>query len=147
MTLKLVLDENIIVLSSKMENDHGDDDPTCTILLGKIFEKKDTIFVNQELQEKYVTKLNSLDKFAPAAVYTRKMLLNLGAAGLLRFESFCPDIFDENLLPSDDVFIVRLVVRISGSLVSTDDRLEIKMNDAKVFENYKIEFLNPSIVY
>ena len=147
MTLKLVLDENIIVLSSKMENDQGESDPTCSILLGNIFERNDMIFVNEELQEKYKTKLVSLNTFAPAAAYTRKMLLHLLGAGLLRFEPFCPDIHDENLLPSDDVFIVRLVVRISGSLVSTDDRLQVKMNDANIFTNYTVEFTNPENVY
>lgn len=147
MILKLVLDENIIELSAKVKNDQGEDDPTCSILITTIYKNNDLLNCNDELYQKYSRKLKELEKRIPSSVYTRKMLLNLLAKGLIKFENFCPAINKENLLPSDDVFIIRLVVRTKSTLVSTDTPLKEKMEEAKIMSTYGISYQRPEEVY
>ena len=148
MTLYLVLDENIIVLSAKVQNDQGNDDNTCTQLISDILKNEDNIRCTVKLFEKYTKKLKDLEVTVHSTAYTVKLLNLLRAAGLINFWNNNPiELLGENMLPPDDVYLVRLVANSKTDLVSTDLRLKSKMGGAKIFENYKIKFLLPNEVY
>lgn len=146
MTL-LVLDENIITLAAKVRDDQDNEDPTCSILLGNIYNKKDILKCSDELYQNYLDILAVLERTIPSSVYTRKMLKYLMAANQIQFEQYIPTLSEENQLPPDDVYIVRLVVRTKSNLVSTDGRLRTSMENANIMSRYNIRFMRPNEVY
>lgn len=147
MTLFLVLDENIIILAAKVKDDQDNEDPTCSILLGDIYKKKDILKCSDELYLNYLEILKDLERTIPSSVYTRKMLMNLMFANKIEFESYIPILSEENQLPPDDIYIVRLVVRTKSNLVSTDNRLKLSMENANVISKYNVRFMKPNEVY
>jgi len=148
MTSYFVLDENIIIFSAKVEDEHGSNDDTCSRLISDILHNKDVIRVNVELFENYLDALKSLESTVPSSAYTVKLLNLLRGANSVHFwTADLPTLPNQELLPSDDVYIVQLAVGSTTDLVSTDSPLEGKMKDAQIFENFKIEFLRPHEVY
>jgi hypothetical protein len=147
MTLFLVLDENIIMLAAKVKDDSDNDDPTCSILLGDIYKKKDILKCSDELYNNYLRILKELERTIPSSVYTRKMLMNLIASDQIEFEPYIPVLSEENQLPPDDIYIVRLVVRTRSNLVSTDNGLRNSMESANIMSKYDVSFMKPHEVY
>jgi len=148
MTSYFVLDENIVICSAKVEDDQGNDDDTCSRLISDILHHKDVIRVNVELFENYVKALKSLESTVPSTAYTVKLLSLLrGSDSIHYWTSDLPELPNQELLPSDDVYIVKLAVGSNTDLISTDSPLEEKMKDAKIFENFNIVFLRPNEVY
>ncbi len=148
MTMYLILDENIIFLSAKVEDDQGNPDNTCTELINNILGKNDVIRVNVELFENYTRVLKSLEARVHSTAYTVKLLNLLRGAGLIDYwTSELNKVKNEEQLPGDDVYLVRLAACSKTDLVSTDSPLGEAMNDAEILKNYKIRFLVPQKVY
>ena len=148
MTIYLVLDENVLVLSAKVKNDQGQDDNTCTQLISDILKNGDVIRCNDELFENYTKSLKEIERSVPSTAYTVKLIILLRAAGLISYWNNVPTgLIDENKLPSDDVYVVRLAANSKTDLVSTYQPLKSKMSKAKIFKNYNIKFLFPNEVY
>ena len=147
MTLYLVLDENIIVLAAKVQDDKGNLDPTCALLIGEISKKGDIIKCNDELYQKYCKKLKKLLPRFPSSAYTTKLLIYLHSAGKIQFHNHLPKLRGEGSIPHDDVYIIRLVVYTKSTLVSTDRRLEKKLIESKIMSKHGIRFQQPSQVY
>lgn len=148
MTIYLILDENVIILSAKAENDNGQDDIACTQLLMKILENRDCIRCNNELLGNYFEQLEQIKRTNPSTAYTVKLLNLLRTSGLISiWTGATSPVINESKLPTDDIYIVRLATNSHTNLVSTDLRLETKMNEADVMNNYDIKFLKPTEVY
>lgn len=148
MTIYLVLDENIIILSAKVKDERGDPDNTCTELISDILSNQDVIRVNVELFENYTNVLKSLESRIHSTAYTVKLLNLLRGAGLIHFwTSDLPELENEEQLPVDDIYIVRLAAGSRTDLVSTDSPLGKAMSDAKILTKYRIRFLEPQKVY
>lgn len=148
MTTYLILDENIIILSAKVEDEQGNPDNTCTELISDILSNQDIIRVNVELFENYTNVLKSLESRIHSTSYTVKLLNLLRGAGSIHFwTSDLYELENEEQLPDDDIYLVRLAAGSRTDLVSTDSPLGKAMSDAKILTKYRIRFLEPQQVY
>ena len=60
MTQRFILDENIVILAQKGENDRGERDVTCLRLFGEIIRICHTIVLDSNLWRAYVVQLDEL---------------------------------------------------------------------------------------
>ena len=148
MTLYFILDENIIVLSAKVEDVNGNIDNTCTGLLSEILKKNDAIRVNEKLFENYLNKLKALENSVHSSDYTVKLLNLLRASGLIDFWTRdATPINNENEIDPDDVYIIRLAANSNTDLVSADLRLKSQLEISDILHRGGFRFLEPDEVY
>ena len=143
MTPRFILDENVIILAQKLENDRGEKDRTCYDLLNQIINP---IVVDSILWRKYMYQLGRLSQSAIIPPYLTKVLGEFLSAGKLEFRRDAPQFAEETDIPpgsQDDVEIVRLAVATRAILVTTDQPLINDLATARIPEIYKLQVVLP----
>lgn len=148
MTRPFVLDENVIILAQKQENDRGDSDLDCLVLLNRIIEICHPIVLDSTLWGRYQSQLNKLpmaDIVLPhlLATLTRPSL----PAGKLALQDNAPAFPEETAIQQHgqgDVEIVRLAVATSAILVTTDQPLLSDLETAGIRERYNLQVVSPA---
>ncbi len=120
------LDENVWVCACTGENEHGQIDNSSFRLLELIALNEHKLVFSQELWRKCLSKLSSQrHQNAPLSARTFGLLnqisRNPGTFSLTPFPDDPP--YNEELVPLDDRYVVRLAVTTQSILVTTDDRL------------------------
>ena len=67
MTKRFILDENVVILAQKGENEHGDLDETCMVLIQQIIKICHTLVLDWELWETYSKQLSKPGHAHPTA--------------------------------------------------------------------------------
>lgn len=149
MTQRFILDENILILAQKEENDVGERDTTCRQLLDDIIEICHTIVFDPVLWDKHFQQLRSLPPHQPCGPRSvlRLLLLATQVDGKIANtrENAVP-FPEENQIPQgsqDDVLMVRLALETGATLVTTDKPLREHLESSGVRLAYNLEVLSP----
>ena len=143
MTLRFILDENVIILAQKLENDRGEKDRTCYDLLDQIIKICHPIVVDLILWRKYMRQLGGFQATPHLAGVLNGPTL---PAGKLAFQRDAPQFDEETAIPQgsqDDVEIVRLAVATGAILVTTDQPLINDLETARIREIYNLQVVSP----
>ena len=147
MTEHYILDENIIELAAKGENDGGQSDFSCLTLMLEILKECHITHCSIELLEKYWKKLKVLERSSiRSASIVAKLIKHMINQGKIRVEHNPPKLKNEEKLPPDDVFLVRLASLTNSTIISTDFPLKSKVEGRNLLKKYKIKILHPSKV-
>ena len=149
MTQPFILDENVVILAQKGENDRGETDLTCLVLLTNIVRICHTLVLDNALWRKYESQLSTLTPTQPQI--GGRVLSTVANAfrtdGKVDFRSSdAPPFPEEETIPSgsqDDVPLVRLAVETRATLVTTDAPLKADLNSCGVAEAYSLQLLSP----
>ena len=148
MTQRFILDENVVILAQKGENDRGDKDLTCLNLLTRIIRICHTIVVDTALRERYLRQLNRLRRVE--ADTDPRVLSELANAfqmvGKIDFRSNAPPFPEEDAIPAgskDDTEIVRLAVETGAMLVTTDNPLRDDLGSSSIIKTYCLHLPSP----
>lgn len=147
MTLRFILDENVIILAHKQEDDHGVPDRTCRDLLERIIDICHPLILSPWLQDKYWEQLGNL----PAtSLDSPHVLATLGSvwrrADKVDNQPNAPAFPEETAIPQgsqDDVAIVRLAVATRAILVTTDQPLREDLAATGIAEKYNLQVHSP----
>lgn len=149
MTQRYILDENIVILAQKQENDSEERDSTCRQLLNDIIEICHTIVFDPLLWDKHYEQLRSLSSYQPHGPRSVLRLLQLATQVDKKIEMSsynAPSFPEEAAIPQgsqDDVPIVRLAVETGATLVTTDRPLLADLNSCGVQEKYGLQVMSP----
>ena len=151
MTQRFVLDENILILAEKGENDRGESDPTCLDIYTQIITICHTLVVDPALWGKYQSQLSPSGNIGFREGYRILAVLDSASRvpGKLEFRPGASAFPEEESIPQgsqDDVPIVRLVVETGSALVTTDEALREGLNSCGVQERYNLQLLAPDQV-
>lgn len=137
-----MLDENIIILAAKMENEKGEPDVTCLRLLLDIIQKCHTMVCSGNLLERYLRVISNLaGKHQSSVPKLLQMAIIIKAK--VQLINYLPKLSNENQIPPDDVEIVRLANHANATLVTIDSRLKEAMKRLP----YTIRVLTPNEAY
>ncbi len=120
------LDENVWVCACTGENEDGETDDSSFRLLEHVALNKHKLVFSQELWEKCQSKLSALgNQGAPLSARTFGLLNQIARNPETFF--FVTELddppYDEERVPLDDRYVVRLAVTTQSILVTTDNRL------------------------
>ena len=147
MTEHYILDENIIELAAKGENDRGQSDFSCLTLMLEILKECHITHCSVELLQKYRGKLKVLERSTIRSASTvAKLIIHMTNQGKIHVDPDPPKLKNEENLPSDDVFLVRLASHTKSTIISTDFPLKSKVKGRNLLQKYKIKILHPSEV-
>lgn len=149
MTERFILDENIVILAQKFENERGEIDPTSRQLIDNIIRICHTIVYDPLLWEKHFEQLKALPSDQPFG--PRSLLRQLIAAqqtdGKIEILSTnAAEFLEERDIPQgsqDDVPMVRLAVETGVTLITTDTPLREDLSSSGVQEKYNLRVLSP----
>jgi len=152
MTQRFILDENIVILAQRRENDRGEPDFTCLDLFNRIIEICHTIVLDLNLWNKYHSQLNQPRHQEPQVglrlLRPFRNAVRMAGKVEIRLNNAVP-FPEEAVIPhgsQDDVPIVRLAVETRAPLVTTDARLRQNLNLCSVQERYNLQVLYPEEV-
>ncbi len=149
MTQRYILDENVVILAQKRENDHEEPDDTCLTLFNQIIEICHTIVFDPILWDKCYDQLRWLPPDQP---HGPRSLLRLFYQALQRDGKIensrrdAPGFPEEGDIPpgsQNHVSLVRLAVESGATLVTTDNPLIEDLNSCGVQEKYGLQVLLP----
>lgn len=147
MTQRFILDENIVILAQKVENEREEPDPTCRELINQIIGICYPIVFDIPLWDKYYRQLTQLRDYDPhgARSVLRLMYLATAVAGKLQRQDVgeFPEEADIPQGSQDDVPVVRLAVHTGATLVTTDEGLRADLHSSGVQEKYSLQVLSP----
>ena len=152
MIQRFVLDENVVILAQKVENQRNERDSSCRDLFDRIIEICHTLVVDPSLWDKYYRQLTSLrrhDPHGPRSILRILYLATQREGKLQTLRGNAPPFTEEESIPQgsqDDVPIVRLVVETGATLVTTDEALRDDLNSCGVQERYDLQLLAPDQV-
>ena len=96
-----------------------------------------------KLSKKYLDKLNNLGKTRPYIHWIRMLLGELLIKKKMRLVDYLPTLEGENIVPKNDLFIVRLTVKTRSHLVTTDSRLKSALESEKFLYKDNISTSHP----
>lgn len=147
MTRPFVLDENVIILAQKQENDRGDFDITCLRLLNRIIDSCHPIVLDYNLWGRYQHQLNILMPTELAQPIILAMLNSPALpTGKLDWQDNAPPFSEEAAIQQHgpgDVEIVRLAVAAGAILVTTDQPLLTDLETTGIRERYNLQVVFP----
>ena len=148
MTQRFILDENVLILAERGENEQGERDSACLNLFTSIITICHTLVIDYTLWGKYQSQLSSTSIIGNRT--GSQVLAVLGSvnhvSGKLVFGPNAPAFPEEQTIPQgsqDDVPLVRLAVASGATLVTTDRPLIDDLNSSGVQEAYDLEVLLP----
>ena len=148
MTQRFILDENIVILAQKLENDDGALDSTCRELIDKIIEICHPLVFDIALWDKYYSQLSRLREHDPHGPRSILRLIHLAITVDGKLDRQDADEFpEESDIPQgsqDDLPVVRLAVHTGATLVTTDEALRDDLNSSGVQEKYNLQVLSPA---
>jgi len=122
-----ILDENIIELAAKVQNDKNDLDTSCATVILNIYNNCNHICCTEELLEKYRKKLKNMENRIQSSNFIAKLLVLMQTRGKIHVEKNLPKLSKLENIPDDDIFLVKLAVKSKATLVSTDSRLKLSL--------------------
>ena len=148
MTQRFILDEKIVILAQKGEDDSGARDSACVDLIDRIIDICHTVIVDANLWGRYFSQLG---RFSPGGLQGGTSLLRTltdaaRTTGKIEFRPAAAPFPGEVTIPQgsqDDVPLVRLTVETGATLVTTDEALRGDLNSCGVQERYNLEVLAP----
>ena len=148
MTQRYILDENVMILAQKGENDQGQRDNACLDLITQIIRICHTIVLDSILIEKYYRQLNGLrDNDYQIGPQILSVLNNaFRTEGKIDIRKASPSFPEEESIPdgsTDDTPIIRLAVESRAALVTTDAPLRDDLNSCGIQKNYDLEIYSP----
>src|SRR6185312_12237266 len=139
MTLKLILDENVIEFAAREQNENDGLDITCLSLISDIIKRCDNIYCTQELMDAYSRKLKELSVKVGGVQIIAKLLVIAKTCGKIKVRPPAPKLPNEEGIPDDDRYLVRLAVITGCTLVSADGRLQKRLEETKLIEKHGIK--------
>jgi len=148
MTQRFILDENVVILAQKVEDDSGRHDITCLRLLTQIIQICHTLVVDPILWKKYQSQLSGLTSSgSPVGVGVLRLLANASRTdGKIVVEPDADSFPDEARIPPDsldDLPIVRLTIATGASLVTTDQALIDDLRGCGLTTTYGLDLWSP----
>ena len=148
MTLSFILDENVIILAAKRENDRGEYDLTCFQLLVRILDICYPLVMDDGLRGKWLRQLSNLLDAQPGL---SPVVIDMLKQAMRRLDKVplypdSPPFHEETHIPQgsrDDVPIARLAVATSAVLVTTDAPLISDLAVAGVVDRYRLRVVTP----
>ena len=120
-----LLDENIIILAAKLEDDRGNSDPTALRLAFRIVEKCHRLALHRTIWEAYTKHLAAIDTrqyyVSQAVSFLRDFIWN--ADKIDQQPDPLPEIPPGVTVPRKDHHIVRCALSAKARIVTTDGRL------------------------
>ena len=148
MTRRFILDENVIILAHKQEDDHGVPDRTCRDLLERIIDICHPLVLSPWLQDKYWEQLGRRPVVDPDVPHVLATLASAWRrAGKVDNQTNSPPFPEETNIPQgsrDDLEIVRLAVATAAILVTTDQPLLSDLETAGIRERYNLQVVSPT---
>ena len=147
MTQQFILDENIVILAQKLENEREEPDTTCRELIDKIVEICHSIVFDLPLWDKYYSQLAQLQQYDPHGARSILRLMYLAAEVAGKLQRYDAGEFPEEAdIPQgsqDDVPVVRLAVHTGATLVTTDEALREDLNSCGIQKRYGLRVFSP----
>ena len=148
MIRQFILDENVIILAAKQENDSGESDLTCYHLLTRILTICHPMVIDDNLRRKYFRQLSILLDTHPQISPDVIVLLRNATARPDKIppNPNSPTFPEETNIPQgsqDDVEHVRLAVATGAILVTTDSLLISDLETAGISEQYQLQVVTP----
>ena len=149
MTPSFILDENIVILAQRGQDEHGNTNTECADLVQQIIKICHTIVVDDVLWDKYVEQLNHPDYYQQK---TGPFLIRMLYDALTISEKvdgighIAPTMDDEESIPNgsqDDAFLVRLAVEKRAILVTTDRSLRDDLASCGIQSKYGLTVVSP----
>ncbi|MDA1347586.1 MAG: hypothetical protein O3A47_01780 [Chloroflexi bacterium] len=148
MTERFILDENVVILAQKGENERGERDSTCLNLLASIIRICHTLVVDGGLWAKYQSQLSSLGREPQTGTLVLAVLRNaFRREGKVDYRPETNSFPEEADIPAgsrDDLAIVRLAVETKAALVTTDAPLREVLRSSGVTGTYSLRVLSPA---
>ena len=147
MTLRFILDENVIILAQKREDDHGNPDRSCLDLLEQIIHICYPLVLDDSLWGKYNSQLNERRNRSHHSPHVLFILARaLQREGKIDWQVDTPSFPEETLIPQgsqDDVENVRLAVLTGATLVTTDNPLIGHLSESGITNQYDLQVVIP----
>lgn len=147
MTLRFILDENVVILAQERIDDHGRPDQTCFDLLDGIIKICYPIVSDSNLWGKYHHQLSNRPIASPGSPHVLAILASaLRREGKIDWQANASDFPDETAIQQHgpgDVEIVRLAVATGAILVTTDYPLLTDLETAGIRERYNLQVVSP----
>ncbi len=129
-----LLDENVFIAAETVQNERKQDDRSSADLVEAIVGNCHALVVSLELFAKYSRKANAIGQERAASGGVRMMpLLKILMVNPEKCRFVPPQeivrVPDENSLPADDIFLIRLAVPTNAVLVTADNRLIQRLAD------------------
>ena len=141
------MDENVIILAHKREDDHGNPDRNCLDLLEQIIEICYPLVLDNILWDKYNRQLGERRNWSGHSPHVSFILTRaLQREGKVGWQVDTPEFAEENDIPQgsqDDVLIVRLAVATGAILVTTDTPLIADLRTAGITQRYQLQVVTP----
>ena len=144
-----ILDENVVILAQKGEDDHGNNNLVCSDLVTQIIEICHTIVVDDVLWDKYFDQLNrpanQLPQMGPhlLRILWNALRISNKVRGVGRTS---PPFKEERYIPTGsqkDTYIVRLAVESGAILVTTDGPLREGLESSGIQSAYDLQIVSP----
>ena len=148
MTQRCILDENVVILAQRGQNERGERDLTCQELITRIIRICHSIVFDPILREKYLRQLNRIrtgetqDDFRVLSTIVNASRVE----GKVIMRPVASPFAEEVSIPQgsqDDVELVRLAVETRAILVTADSPLRNDLNSCGVQEAYDLQILSP----
>ncbi len=148
MTQQYILDENVVILAQRGQNDIGERDLTCQELITRIIRICHSIVFDPVLREKYLRQLNRIrtgetqDDFRVLSTIVNASRVE----GKVIMRPVAVPFPEETSIPPgsrDDREIVRLAVESKAILVTADSPLRNDLNSCGIQEVYDLQILSP----
>lgn len=137
-----LLDENIIEFAQKGQDESGNEDFACATLMYIIAQNCHRVVIDSYLEERYRKKLKNSRQ--PGGVMIIKLINSFRAnSNKHAIPDVIIDLPYENQIPPDDVPIVKRAVSMGAILVTSDGRLQEKIEKANKPKRYNLKVLNP----
>ncbi|MCI0440894.1 MAG: hypothetical protein L0177_17445 [Chloroflexi bacterium] len=148
MTQRYILDENVVILAQRGQNERGEQDYACRELITRIIRICHSIVFDPILREKYLRQVNRIrtgetqDDFRVLSTIVNASRVE----GKVIMRPVALPFPEETAIPQgsqDDRYIVRLAVETRAILVTTDAALKDDLNSCGVQEAYSLQLLSP----
>jgi len=134
---KFVLDVNTIIFAQNYRDAKGKTDFAPATLIHLIAQNCHKIVCDGSLRKKYLDSLRD-DRFEKLM---KHLLFN---SDKCEFHDYLPNFpFEENL-PPDDVQIVKLATSANAVFVTSDGRLQTKIQELKISESHGLQVIDPA---
>ena len=149
MTLRFILDENIVILAQQGRDEHGNTNPDCADLVQQIIQICHTIVVDDVLWAKYFEQLNHPDYYQHKSgpFLMRSLIAAITVSEKVDgFGHTAPIMDDEASIPKgsqDDAYLVRLAVETRATLVTTDGPLRDDLASCGILSKYGLNVVSP----
>ena len=144
MSRTFVLDENIVVLAGKLQNEYGHNDTLCYQLLDEIAKGSHAIAVNSAWEENFYSMLSEIAARFSNAVRILRLVRQLSSNP----ERYLRIDVDETIemadcVKNDDHWIVQLACTVQDVFATTDNPLIECLTTSSMTDKYRFKAVRP----